>query len=292
MTYKKFFHVCFIFVLSACAAVPQAVPTETAIPDTPTPAATSTPTDTPTPEATSTPTQTPLPTATFTPNVTATQLPEITPAAEGKSNVAGLVLWNDQPVPKAAVWLCEGFEGGCVGRYQYRTNTDRNGYYVFENVTPGKYVVAINSFSTAWFIFYFDSEENREQEVVAGKDLILDPWNIWKMDLTITYPSYRKAIAEEFPTFKWNAYPDAAYYKITLYYDADETFNGWDLHQLLDGERVDKNEYTPSEALTTCEYYWYVDAYNAQGTLIAQTKPPTAYMNEMYFINVDLPTKC
>lgn len=92
-----------VMVLSACAgggaqpAAPQVVDA-TEIVNTFTPVATSTPANTPTPQATATVTETPLPTATFTPNVTATLLPEIIPAAEGKGNIAGLVLWNNQPV--------------------------------------------------------------------------------------------------------------------------------------------------------------------------------------------------
>ena len=178
-----------IFVQTGCAGsaptapTEAAISTETAILNTSMPMATSTPADTPTPQATATFTETPAPTPTFTPNVTATLLPELTPAVEGKGNVIGLVLWNNQPVRKAAVWLCEKFEGGCKGVYQYRVNTDENGYYVFKNVTPGKYLVAINSFSTSWFIFYFDATGNKELAVSAGQDLILDPWNIWKFDL-------------------------------------------------------------------------------------------------------------
>jgi len=28
--------------------------------------------------------------------------------------------------------LCEDFKGNCVGTYQYKTNTDKNGYYVLD----------------------------------------------------------------------------------------------------------------------------------------------------------------
>jgi hypothetical protein len=245
--------------------------------------ATSTPVDTPTPEATATQTSTPLATATFTPNVTATLLPEITPAVEGKGNLAGLVTWNNQPVTRAAVWLCEKFEGDCKGIYQYRTNTDQNGYYVFENVTPGKYIVAINSFSTGWFIFYFDSNGSKEQQVVAGKDLILDPWSIWKFDLLPVTPKYGQVMSNAHPTFTWEPYPDAAYYEFSIYDDKSNT--------VLENERVDGNEYTLTDiALETCNYYWTVQAFNADGQLISQLKAPRSTF--MYIINADQPGTC
>src|SRR5574341_66897 len=277
-----------MWVQSGCAGTPQIPPTETVTLTTSTPAATSTPMDTPTLEATSTSTATATVTPTFTPNVTATQLPEITPAAEGKGNVAGLVLWNNQPVPKAAVWLCEKFERACIGKYQYRTNSDQNGYYVFKNVTSGKYVVAINSFSTGWFIFYFDSKGNREQNVSAGKDLILDPWSIWKMDLRPISPRDGKDISEVHPTFTWEPYPDAAYYQFTIYYwdDHSNTYN-----TVLENKRVDGTGFVLQEVtLVTCSYGWTVEAYNAAGVKISQLK--NGIFTSMHFLNHSVPGTC
>ena len=268
-----------VLVLSACNGGAQTAPTETEIVNTSTPAFTSTPAETPTPEATATSTSTPLPTATFTPNVTATQLPEVTPAAEGKGNVIGLVTWNGQPVKQAAVWLCEKFDGACLGTYQYRANTDKNGYYVFKNVIPGKYLVAINSFSTGWFIFYFDSNGSREQVVSAGKDLILDPWNIWKFNFRIVSPRIGKTLSQATPTFTWEAYPDAAYYKFSLYDDQYDT--------VLEDKRVDNTEFTIEQSLVSCRYYWYVDVYSDQDIKIASSKP-----GDLFFYNIDLPGKC
>lgn len=271
-----------------CAPAPQIPPTSTAVPATSTSAFTSTPKRTSTPEATFTPTATVTITATSTLNVTATQLPEIPPAAEGKGNIAGLVVWNSQPVPRAAVWLCEKFEGACLGQYQYRTNSDENGYYVFKNVTPGKYVVAINSFSTGWFIFYFDSKGTREQNVSAGKDLILDPWSIWKMDLRPISPKNGKDISEVHPTFTWEPYPDAAYYQFSIYHwdDQSETYN-----PVLENKRVDGNEFVLQEVtLVTCRYAWTVDAYNADGAKISQLKDGRYLL--MGFEVYDVPGTC
>ena len=288
-----------ILVHSSCTGTAQTPPTESAISteaiivNTSTPMATFTPADTPTPAAIATFTETPAPTATFTPNVTATLLPEITPAVEGKGNVVGLVLWNNQPVPKAAVWLCERFEGACVGKYQYRANTDQNGYYVFKNVTPGEYLVAINSFSTSWFIFYFDSQGNREQTVSADKDLILDPWNIWKFDLRPIYPKLGDILSNPHPVFKWDAYQDAAYYHIYVY-----QYNSFDLNSssvLLVDTKVVGNEFTPQEEFISCQYYWQVVAFNAQKVKIAEIHPQDQYgelLGLMYFTNADLPAKC
>jgi hypothetical protein len=279
MSHTKKTFVCFsltmiiVLALSSCASPPQAMPTETVKPET------ATPQNTPTRVATSTRTAMPLPTATFTPNVTATQLPEITPAAEGKGNVIGLALWNGEPIPKAAVWLCEKFEGGCLGTYQYRTNSDKNGYYVFKNVVPGRYLVAINSFSTGWFVFYRGTSGTREQVVSADKNLILNPWNIWKFDLRIVSPRIGKTLSQATPTFTWDPYPDAAYYQFSLYDDQ--------LDPVLEDKRVDGTEFTVGHSLVSCKYSWHVDAYSAEGIKIASTK-----RGDLFFYNIDVPGKC
>lgn len=285
-----------IFVQTGCAGsaptapTEAAISTETAILNTSMPMATSTPADTPTPQATATFTETPAPTPTFTPNVTATLLPELTPAVEGKGNVIGLVLWNNQPVRKAAVWLCEKFEGGCKGVYQYRVNTDENGYYVFKNVTPGKYLVAINSFSTSWFIFYFDATGNKELAVSAGQDLILDPWNIWKFDLQPVAPKFSAVLSNAHPVFKWEPYPDADHYHVFIY-----QYNPFDLnssHKVMVDTMVNESEFTPEESFISCQYYWQVEAFNEQGIKIAEIHPQNQYGEGMRFTNADLPTKC
>jgi hypothetical protein len=268
-----------LFIQSACAANAPAAPTETPILDTATPAPTSTPTNTPTPEATATSTNTPEPTATVTPNVTATQIPDVETPVDGKGNLIGLVLWNDQPVPKAAVWLCEGFSNGCTGINQYRANTDANGYYVFKNVTPGKYIVAVNSFSTGWFIFYISPHGTREQTVTAGKDLILNPMYIWKFNMRNAFPKVEKVPSDVRPTFSWNAYEDAAYYQISLY---DINFK-----TIVDARRVDGLTFTPTKDLINCRYYWDIEAFNADGIRIASTST-----GDLYFYVTSASDKC
>lgn len=266
----------------SCSAATQGSPTPTDVVNTSTPLATSTPKDTATPKSTSTPTVTPSPSATFTPDVTATQIPEITPPAEGRGNIAGLILWNNQPVTKAAVRLCH--EITYFGCNEYKTNTDQNGYYVFTNITPGEYVVAINSFSSDWWIFYFDSNGNKKQKVSAGQNLILDPWSIWKFDINAIYPRDGKAISDAHPTFQWDAYPDATYYHFFIGQDShrvEDTYKA-----ILENIRVDSNEFTLENiTLTTCNYRWTVEAYNAEGIKIAR-------MPDVYFHNFDLPENC
>ncbi len=164
-----------ILLQSACTPAAPSVRTEgvAALPTAAVATATAT--------ATSTATSTPPSTATLTPDVTPTQMPVLAPPAKGAANVAGLILWDGQPVAHGAIWLCKGwtFYGGCL---DYKSNTDANGYYAFHNVAPGSYLVAINSFGSTWFIFYHDAKGNAKQDVAADQTLVLAAWNIWKLD--------------------------------------------------------------------------------------------------------------
>jgi hypothetical protein len=263
--------------LSSCASAPDAPPTFLPILETATPAFTAPPQNTPTSDATSTATITITPT--FTSEGTATQLPDLVTPESGKGNVTGLVLWNDQPVPRAAVWLCEEIQDYCKGLHQYRVNTDANGYYLFKNVMPGKYIVAINSFNTGWFIFYLDENGDREQTVSAGVNLILDPFNIWKFDLRSITPKANKVLAEARPTFGWEAYPGAAYYQISIYEINSK--------RVLEGQRVDGLEFTLTEPLISCGYTWDLEAFNEQGIKISSINP-----RQIYFYVVNVPGKC
>ncbi len=270
--------VLFVLLLAACtpAATPTAAPSATAIPEL-------TKTPTVAPSNTATASATPLPTATFTPDVTPTQLPVLTPPSKGVANVAGLVLWNHQPVAHGAVWLCKGwtFYGGCL---DYKTNTDSNGYYVFHNVIPGSYLVAMNSFGSSWYIFYFDAKGNDKQAVVADQTLIFDPWSIWKLDLNVVYPADGKAISDPLPTLKWDPYPDAAYYQVTL---DDEKGKS-----IAKNARVTGTAYTPATPLVNCHYKWFVDAFTADGVLIAVSASRFATGPELSFNLFGLKDSC
>lgn len=271
-------------IQAGCAAATPLTPTEAVIVNTSTLATTSEPTYTPIPDATSTPTPTATITPTHTPDVTPTQIPEVPAPAKGKANVIGLVLWNDQPVGNVWVKLCEEFDSfGCSGN-KYDFTTDQEGYFVFRDVVPGEYIVAIELSGTDWWQFYFNSQQSKSQKVSAGKNLILDPWNIYKIDLGVLAPKIEQNLPLDKPTLRWDAYPGAAYYEISMY----NKKSTW----ILRNKRVDKNEFTPEQPMEGCKYFWYVEVYNSRGTLISRSDPGGAVGLDWYFTLYDLPTSC
>jgi hypothetical protein len=206
-------------------------------------------------------------------------MPDIPRAAEGRANVLGLVLWNDQPVIKSAVWLCKGEKYSSVECIERQSvNTDRNGYFVFINVIPGTYNIRINSFGLNWWQ-YLES-----QTILADQNVILHPWNVYKLDLHVTNPGNGKTISEAVPTFKWDAYPQATYYQVSLYDEKGK----W----AAQNEIVYGNEFTPAQPLVACKYFWYVEAFNSKGTLISHSAPPNSRSAVMEFNVVNVPGIC
>jgi hypothetical protein len=89
---------------------------------------------------------------------------------------------------------------------------------------------------------------------------------VWKLDLLLTDPGNGEVINETKPTFKWEPYPEAAYYKITISKHLHEDAP-------IYHEKVDGSEFTPTTPLENCKYLWYVEAYNAHDVVIAHAKP-------------------
>ena len=263
------FTVVISLALSACAPSTPLQPTPTVVLATATPAASSTPEATSTPQATSTPTFTP------TPAVTATQVPAITPPASGMGNVVGLILWDSQPVADQNVSLCKDYNqfSGCVGK-KYYAKTNAEGYFVFQNVVPDQYrlITSMTKIdNNIVYLFYLNPDGSPMHPVPSGGTLTLDPWNVLKLDLHYTAPRNNATVPDGLPTFKWDPYPDAAYYRISI--AEDKEHGQLHLKWVLEGQRVDGTEFTPQASLKTCWYDWLVQAFNAQGVEIAESAP-------------------
>jgi hypothetical protein len=216
------------------------------------------------------PTETATPAPTATSELTATSVPTVaptipvTPPAPGKAAAVGRVLWNEQPASKTAVRICKDFSSyiGCSGK-RYGTYTDKEGYYIFNNVDPGNYVVLVDVAHDFWL---YQEQGNQlkirlavEEALVSGEITRIDDRNIYKTDLRLLYPPGGKSISEAKPVLKWKDYPGAAYYEISLE----------DSARILENYRVDTNEYALENPLPNCKYSWRVSAYNAKGMKIA-----------------------
>jgi C1A family cysteine protease len=233
--------------------LPIPAPTPTA-----TPSITPTPTHTPTPTITPTPTHTPTPTITLMP-----------PPGPDVGAACGRILWNDEGASGAYSRLCQDYNcilGTCSGR-QYNTTTDTNGWYEHTDVVPDSYcqLVRLADESVWWYrSLIFGCQEIT---IKAGEITVIDDYHLYKTDLVLLSPPDDSTVDTNQPTLVWAAYPSAAYYRVWLrkgYHYATEPIFDW--------VRVDGTSITVPEPLSEGEYNWSVNAYNANGRLIAYNR--------------------
>src|SRR5258705_8545034 len=167
--------------------------------------------------------------------------------APGTGNVQGRVLYNGKPVENIQVKLCETFSrflGGCGGKI-YTAQTDKEGEYVIANVEPKEYEgLLARVFDTDSFVFAttgIAGLSSAKYEVLADKTLFIRPTNLFKSDLKGLNPKAGSRVASQALELKWDAYPDAAYYKFSIYPD-DSSFTSPYINERVDGTtfRLDK----------------------------------------------------
>ena len=155
-------------------------------------------------------------------NSTASQQVEKVKPAPGTGNVQGKVLYNSKPVENIEVKLCETFNrffGGCSGK-TLTARTDKDGDYVIANVAPGTYEgLLARVFETESFVFATTGVAGLSAEkyiIKADKTLFIRPTSLFKGDLKLLNPKPGAKVGQNLE-LKWQDYPDAAYYKFSLY---------------------------------------------------------------------------
>ena len=195
----------------------------------------------------------------------------------GTASAAGRVMWNDQPVSGMDVRLCGS--GGCgssplTTTTRITATTGVDGWYLFANIEPGDYSVQARlpeddareaEYPSGWFYrvaqptpgLSYSGTAAQQYHLAAGQALVLGDVNLYKLDLKLTSPLDGEYVAAV-PTLAWEPYPGAAYYGVRFGRGVPDV-----------GEKVVGNTYTFTRPLANCQYWWKVEAYNAQGIKIA-----------------------
>lgn len=182
--------------------------------------------------------------------------------AAGKANVQGKVLYNEKPVEGVEVKLCEKFNnfvGGCDGE-NFKTKTDANGEYLFADVAAGVYEgLLVRVFETKNYIFATQGIgiSSAKYKIEADKTFFAPETNLFKDDLKLQNPKNNAKVEAGVLEVKWDAYPDAAYYKLSVSpkeYDADSS---------VSEERIEATNYKIEKSLKGGEYTLRLSAYNA-----------------------------
>jgi hypothetical protein len=195
---------------------------------------------------------------------------KVKPAA-GTGNVQGKVLYNGAPVENIEVKLCEKFSrflSGCGGKI-YTAKTDKDGDFVVANVEPKEYEgLTVRIFDTDSYVFATTGIAGisaSKYDVVADKTLFVSPTHLFKADLKVVNPKAGSSVSAEDLELKWDAYPDAAYYKFSL------SPNDHLKTPPYTNERVEAASFKVNKPLEKGTYRFKVEAYNGTDKKLSET---------------------
>lgn len=182
----------------------------------------------------------------------------------GKANIQGKVFYNLQPAANIEVRLCtqSNVFGDCIGE-KHITKTDAAGEYLFTDITPNNYEVFVRVFQTKNYIFsgtYGFSPS--KYKVEADKTFFVPLTNLFKSDLKVQNPKPKATVNGRELEISWDAYPDAAYYKVEL-------LNFATRDNFLNNGKIEATSYKVEQPLTDGGYRLRITAYNIVGTKLS-----------------------
>jgi hypothetical protein len=184
--------------------------------------------------------------------------------AAGRGALSGRVIWNDEPVVGAAVRICTDVStfSGCEGE-TFDTTTGEDGSYLFTDVTPGEYTILVKEAGAADYVFARTlSMDGETVTIEADEGLAVGDFPLVRFDLVLTAPADDGVVQEAQPVLTWEAYPGAATYEVAMVPEHGS---------ILPSESVDEPTLTTPTPLISCEYSWWVEAYNEAGVQIGES---------------------
>lgn len=190
----------------------------------------------------------------------------------GKGNVQGKALYNGQPAAGVEVKLCETFNqyfGGCRGE-TFTARTDSAGEYLIKNVTPRIYEgLIVKVFDTNYYVFATSGiVQSAKYKIEDGQTFFAPDANLFKNDLKLLSPKAGSKVGPGNIEVKWDAYPDAAYYKFSIYADSS---SGATTEYDYINKRVDGLSYVLDKPLSPGAYTCKVEAYNSNDIKLSQS---------------------
>jgi len=192
--------------------------------------------------------------------------------AAGKANVQGKAFYNDKPAVGVDVKLCKTFSqyvGGCGGK-TYTAKTDDAGEYLFADVEPGIYEgLTVQVFDTPYYVFATSGIVSAAKyNLEDGKTYFAPDTHLFKSDVKLSSPRSGAKVPAEGLELKWEAYPDAAYYKVSLFAD---TSSGAKANYDYINKRIDGETMAVDTPLEPGTYTCRIDAFNANDRKLSQT---------------------
>jgi hypothetical protein len=190
----------------------------------------------------------------------------------GKGNVQGKVFYNEQPAKEVEVKLCETFNqylGGCGGE-TFTARTDSAGEYLIKNVPPRIYEgLIVKVFETNYYVFATSGiVQTAKYKIEADRTFFAPDTNLFKHDLKLLNPKAGAKTAASNLEVKWDAYPDAAYYKFSIYADSS---TGAKTEYDYINKRIDGVSYVLDKPLSPGSYTCQVEAYNSHDIKLSES---------------------
>jgi hypothetical protein len=192
--------------------------------------------------------------------------------AAGKGNVQGKALYNGQPAVGVEAKLCEKFNqyiGGCRGE-TFTAKTDSGGEYLIKDVPPRIYEgLIVKVFDTNYYVFATSGiVSSAKYKIEEGQTFFAPDANLFKNDLKLVNPKAGAKIGGDNIEVKWDAYPDAAYYKFSVHADSS---TGAQTEYDYINKRVDGLSYVLDKPLSPGSYSCKVEAYNGNDIKLSQS---------------------
>lgn len=190
----------------------------------------------------------------------------------GRGNVQGKVFYNQQPAATVEVKLCEKFNqyfGGCQGE-TFATKTDAQGQYLIKNVPPRVYEgLIVKVFDTPFYVFATSGiVATAKYKIEADQTFFAPDTNLFKSNLKLVNPKAGAKLNGSGIEVKWDPYPDAAYYKFSIYADAA---SGAKAEYDYINKRVEGLSYALDKPLAPGSYRCKVDAFNGNDIKLAES---------------------
>jgi hypothetical protein len=192
--------------------------------------------------------------------------------AAGKANVQGKVLYNEKPAADIEVKLCEKFNrfiGGCGGQ-TFTTKTDPSGEYLIKDVPPGVYEgLTAKVFNTRYYVFATSGiVGSAKYQIDADETFFAPDTSLFKSDLKLQTPKAGAKVAGNEVEIKWEAYPDAAYYKFSVH--ADSASGATTEYDYIN-KRVDGTSFVLDKPLSPGSYSCQVVAFNSNDVKLSES---------------------
>lgn len=192
--------------------------------------------------------------------------------AAGKGNVQGKVLYNEKPAENIEVKLCEKFNrymGGCKGE-TFTAKTDAQGEYLIKDVPPKIYEgLIVKVFNSNFYVFATSGiVQAAKYKIEADTTYFAPDTSLFKSDLKLVSPKAGAKNDGKNVEIKWDAYPDAAYYKFSIHGDSS---SGAKTEYDYINKRVDGVSFVLDKPLSPGSYTCKVEAFNSNDVKLSES---------------------